>query len=125
MLRQVLVNLLGNAVKFSSHQAEPHIEVGGVLGPKPGEATYYVKDNGAGFDEKYRDKLFGVFQRLHIESEFTGTGVGLALVQRIIDRHEGSVWAEGKVGAGATFYFTLPTLTYFDHFEDILEMIGY
>ncbi len=106
MLRQVFANLNGNAVKFSRHQAAPLIEVGGSSGV--GENTYYVKDNGAGFDEQYRDKLFGVFQRLHSEEEFEGTGVGLALVQRVIHRHGGKVWAEGKTGAGATFYFTLP-----------------
>ncbi len=114
MLRQVFVNLLSNAVKFSAHQSEQVIEVGSVVGPSStsalslDETIYYVKDNGAGFDEKYRDKLFGVFQRLHSEAEFEGTGVGLALVQRIIQRHGGRVWAEGRVGMGATFYFALP-----------------
>ena len=107
MLRQVFANLLGNAVKFSRHQPAPVIEVGG--SSRDGENTYYVKDNGAGFDEQYRDKLFGVFQRLHSEEEFEGTGVGLALVQRVIHRHGGKVWAESKPGLGATFYFTLPT----------------
>ena len=107
MLRQVFANLLGNAVKFSRHQPAPVIEVGG--SSRDGENTYYVKDNGAGFDEEYRDKLFGVFQRLHSEEEFEGTGVGLALVQRVIHRHGGKVWAESKPGLGATFYFTLPT----------------
>ena len=107
MLRQVWVNLLGNAVKFSSHQPAPVIEAGFTRGA--GETTYYVKDNGAGFDQQYAHKLFGVFQRLHTEAEFQGTGLGLALVQRVIHRHGGRVWAEGKPGAGATFYFTLPT----------------
>lgn len=106
MLRQVFANLLGNAVKFSRHQAAPVIEVGG--SSRDGNGAYYVKDNGAGFDEQYRDKLFGVFQRLHSEAEFEGTGVGLALVQRIVHRHGGQVWAEGKPGLGATFHFTLP-----------------
>ena len=107
MLRQVFANLLGNAVKFSRHQAAPVIDVGG--SSRDGENTYYVKDNGAGFDEQYRHKLFGVFQRLHSEEEFEGTGVGLALVQRVIHRHGGKVWAESKPGLGAIFYFTLPT----------------
>ncbi|HEV2693007.1 MAG TPA: PAS domain S-box protein [Verrucomicrobiae bacterium] len=106
MLRQVFVNLLGNAIKFSRHQPAPVIEIGSRRGD--GVITYYVKDNGAGFDEKYGHKLFGVFQRLHSEDEFEGTGVGLALVQRIIQRHGGKVWAEGKPNQGATFYFTLP-----------------
>jgi two-component system sensor kinase len=107
MLRQVFANLLGNALKFSRHQAEPIIEVGFTQGV--GETTYFVRDNGAGFDEKHAEKLFGVFQRLHSEEEFEGTGIGLALVQRIVHRHGGVVRAEGRPGAGAAFYFTLPT----------------
>jgi PAS domain S-box-containing protein len=107
MLRQVFVNLIGNAVKFTRHQSAPVVEVGSRSGD--GETTYYVKDNGVGFDEKYGHKLFGVFQRLHSEDEFEGTGVGLALVQRVIQRHGGKVWAEGKPNQGATFYFSLPT----------------
>ena len=106
MLRQVFVNLLGNAIKFTRHKPAPVIEIGGESGVDA--TTYYVKDNGVGFDQKFSHKLFGVFQRLHSESQFEGTGVGLALVQRVIHRHEGKVWAEGKVGEGATFYFTLP-----------------
>jgi PAS domain S-box-containing protein len=107
MLRQVFVNLIGNAVKFSRHQPAPVVKVGG--SSANGEATCYVKDNGVGFDEKYAHKLFGVFQRLHTEAEFEGTGVGLALVQRIVERHGGRVWAESRPGQGATFYFALPT----------------
>jgi len=107
MLRQVFVNLIGNAIKFTRHQAAAVVEVGSRSGD--GETTYYVSDNGVGFDEKYGHKLFGVFQRLHSEEEFEGTGVGLALVQRVIHRHGGKVWAEGKPNLGATFYFTLPT----------------
>jgi signal transduction histidine kinase len=106
MLRQVLVNLIGNAVKFSSHQPEPVVEIGSRQ--EPGHVVFYVKDNGVGFDDRFKDKLFGVFQRLHSEEEFEGNGVGLALVQQIVRRHGGRVWAESKVGQGATFYFALP-----------------
>lgn len=106
LLRQVWVNLLSNAVKFSASRERPVIEVAGeVDGPT---AVYSVKDNGAGFDMAYSGNLFGVFQRLHRPSEFEGTGVGLALVKRIVLRHGGRVWAEGAVGHGATFSFSLP-----------------
>lgn len=106
MIRQVLVNLLSNAIKFSRHQEAPVIEVGGSSGDV--ENTYYVRDNGVGFDAQYSHKLFGVFQRLHSEDEFEGTGVGLALVQRVVHRHGGKVWAESEPGKGAIFHFTLP-----------------
>jgi len=106
LIRQVWVNLLSNAVKYSSACAEPMIEIGGDINNK--ENIYYVKDNGAGFDMQYYDKLFSVFQRLHRPEDFPGTGVGLAIVNRVITRHGGRVWAEGKVNDGATFYFTLP-----------------
>jgi len=105
MMRQVWINLLGNAIKYSRNKEVASIEVG--RRDEKGKAIFYVKDNGAGFDMAYIDKLFGVFQRLHKNNEFEGTGVGLALVKRIVERHNGHIWAEGKVGEGATFYFAL------------------
>jgi len=104
MLRQVLINLFSNAIKFSRPRTKAIIE----FGYQPKEGAYYVKDNGVGFDMRYASNLFGVFQRLHAVTEFEGTGVGLALVHRIITRHGGHIWAEAKVNQGATFFFTLP-----------------
>ncbi len=106
LLHQVLVNLLSNAIKYSSKNQAPMIKVGSSV--EGDETVYYVKDNGAGFDMQYVDKLFGVFQRLHTVNEFEGTGIGLAIVKRIIARHGGRVWAEGRLNEGATIYFTLP-----------------
>jgi signal transduction histidine kinase len=108
MLRQVLVNFISNAVKFSRREEKPAIEIGGE--PRNGENVYWIRDNGVGFDMRYASKLFGVFQRLHKFDEFEGTGVGLAIVQRVISRHGGRVWAESELGAGASFFFSLPAV---------------
>ena len=105
LIRQVWTNLLSNAVKFSSKRERGVIEVGSRS--EEGENIYWVRDNGAGFDMEYAQELFGVFRRLHHEREFQGTGVGLAIVQRVIRRHGGRVWAEAEVDRGATFYFSL------------------
>jgi signal transduction histidine kinase len=106
LLHHVWVNLIGNAVKYSSKIAAPRIEIGGCI--QGSDAVYFVKDNGAGFDMRYAGKLFGVFQRLHGAEEFPGTGVGLAIVHRVISRHGGRVWGESKPDHGAKFFFTLP-----------------
>ncbi|SFD88250.1 His Kinase A (phospho-acceptor) domain-containing protein [Chitinophaga sp. CF118] len=106
LLTQVYINLISNAIKYSAKKDEPIIEIGCQVGDK--EISYYVKDNGAGFDMDYKDKLFGVFQRLHLPGDFEGIGIGLAIVKRIIEQHSGRVWAEGETGKGATFYFSLP-----------------
>jgi PAS domain S-box-containing protein len=106
LLRQVWTNLIANAIKYSGKAAEPRIEVSGRQ--DAAENVYSVRDNGVGFNMDYADKLFGVFQRLHRADEFSGTGVGLAIVQRVVARHGGRVWADGKVNGGAMFSFSLP-----------------
>jgi signal transduction histidine kinase len=106
LMKQVWMNLIGNAVKYSSKKVDPFIEIGSQQGP--GIHRYFIRDNGVGFDMQYAHKLFGVFQRLHNQAEFEGTGVGLALAKRIINHHNGDIWAEASPGKGATFYFSLP-----------------
>ena len=105
LLYQVMINLIGNAIKYSSKKEKPVIAI--YTEQKEGKTIFTVKDNGAGFDMRFAEKLFGVFQRLHSEQEFEGNGVGLAIVQRIINKHGGKIWGEGKENEGASFYFTL------------------
>ncbi len=108
LIKQVWVNLISNAIKFSKYRPKPRIEIGSYL--KDNLVVYYIKDNGAGFDMQYYDKLFGVFQRLHSQEEFEGTGIGLAIVQKIVARHNGTAWAESKLNEGSCFYFSLPSI---------------
>ncbi len=105
LLKVVMENLLGNSWKYTAQTAEPSIDFGAQK--QDWESVFFVRDNGAGFDMAYADKLFLPFQRLHKTGEFSGTGIGLATVERIIHRHGGRIWAESTVGEGATFYFTL------------------
>jgi len=105
LLNQLMINLILNAVKYSSKEETSIVEI--FAEETKDEFVFSVKDNGAGFDMRFVDKLFGVFQRLHSQEEFEGTGVGLAIVQRVIKKHDGRVWAEGKVGEGATFSFSI------------------
>jgi len=105
LLRVAFENLIGNAWKFTSKSAKPRIEIGALK--DHGRTTYFVRDNGAGFEMAYADKLFGAFQRLHSATEYAGTGIGLATVQRIVHRHGGRIWAEAEIGKGAVFFFTL------------------
>jgi light-regulated signal transduction histidine kinase (bacteriophytochrome) len=106
LIKQVWINLLSNAIKYSKYKKEIMVEIGAFI--KDQFVVYYVKDYGAGFDMQYYDKLFGVFQRLHSQEEFEGTGIGLAIVQKVVHRHQGTVWAESKLEEGTTFYFSLP-----------------
>jgi signal transduction histidine kinase len=107
-VRQVWVNLVSNAIKYSSTQDHPQIEVSYYADAGSGQPVFFVRDNGVGFDEKYKDKLFNVFQRLHREEDFEGTGIGLAIVRKIVSKHGGKVWAAGQLNKGACFYFTIP-----------------
>jgi light-regulated signal transduction histidine kinase (bacteriophytochrome) len=106
MINQVWVNLISNAIKYSKQNPNPRIEIGSLV--NKGQRGFFVKDNGVGFDAKYIDKLFRVFQRLHSSHEFEGTGIGLAIVEKIVAKHGGSVWATGELNKGATFFFSLP-----------------
>jgi len=106
LIKQVWINLISNAIKYSKYKPKTTIEIGAY--EKDNLVVYYVKDEGAGFDMQYYDKLFGVFQRLHSQEEFEGTGIGLAIVEKIVNRHSGSVWAESKLNEGSCFYFSLP-----------------
>jgi light-regulated signal transduction histidine kinase (bacteriophytochrome) len=111
LLKQVFVNLISNAVKYSSKKEKPMIQIGSYASENQQENVYFVKDNGVGFDMKYYDKLFKVFQRIHSAEDFEGVGIGLAIVQRVVMKHGGKVWAEATENVGATFSFTLPVVS--------------
>ena len=123
LLHQVLFNLISNALKYSRKAAGPEIAIDSQVDAKSGRVTVSVRDNGAGFDMQYSNKLFQVFQRLHRSKEFEGTGIGLAIVRRIVERHGGRVWAEGAVGKGATFHFSLPLRSH-DHGQTRVHSAG-
>ena len=106
LLEQVWMNLISNAIKYSSKKENPTVEIG--CTEKATDYEFFIRDNGAGFDMQYVDKLFGVFQRMHKNSEFEGTGVGLAIVKLIIEKHYGRIWVNSKLNEGTTFYFTIP-----------------
>ena len=108
LIKQVWINLISNAIKYSKYKPETRIKITSTS--KNDKIIYSIKDWGAGFEMEYYDKLFGVFQRLHSQEEFSGTGIGLAIVQKIVNRHYGTVWAESKLNAGAKFYFSLPDI---------------
>jgi light-regulated signal transduction histidine kinase (bacteriophytochrome) len=110
MLRQVWYNLLDNAIKYSSKKETPQIKIGSLTNDQ--YHIYFISDNGTGFDMKYSNKLFGVFQRLHRQDEFEGTGLGLALAKRIVSKHGGDMWAESVQQQGSVFYFSIPKTTY-------------
>ncbi|MEO7045630.1 MAG: ATP-binding protein, partial [Ferruginibacter sp.] len=105
-LRQVWINLISNAVKYSRNREQPHIRIG--VNRQENQTIFFIKDNGVGFNQQYEAKLFKVFQRLHNEREFEGTGVGLAIVEKIISKHGGKIWAEAEEGKGASFFFSIP-----------------
>jgi len=108
MLHSVFTNLIGNALKFTRPRSEASITIGTLPDADDASIVVFIRDNGVGFDMRYRDRLFGLFQRLHHDDEFEGTGIGLAMVRRVLHRHGGRVWGESELGAGTTFFVALP-----------------